>query len=126
MSSYLIVFVGAGLGGALRHFVNLTAMRLGEPTFIGTLVINVTGSFVMGLIAEYFALRSYLPQEWRLFLTTGLIGGYTTFSAYSLEAVLLYERGEIATAASYVLCSVAFSIGALFGAIMVLRILLKP
>lgn len=124
--SYLIVYLGAGLGGALRHFVNVTAMRLGEPTYIGTLAINVSGSFVMGLIAEYFALRSHLPQDLRLFLTTGIIGGYTTFSAYSLEAVLLYERGQLAIAAAYIAASVVLSIGALFAAIVLLRLALQP
>lgn len=123
--TYLIVFVGAGIGGALRHLVNVLAMRVGEPTYIGTLTINVTGSFAMGIVAEYFALRSHLPQEWRLFLTTGIIGGFTTFSAYSLEAVLLYERGQLAIAASYVLSSVVLSIGALFGAVVLLRMLLR-
>ena len=124
--SYLIVYLGAGLGGALRHFVNVTTMRFGEPTYIGTLAINVSGSFVMGLIAEYFALRSHLPQDLRLFLTTGIIGGYTTFSAYSLEAVLLYERGQLAVAAAYIAASVILSIGALFAAIVLLRLALQP
>ena len=66
------------------------------------MMINVLGSFAMGLIAEYFALRRGLPQHWRLFLTTGILGGFTTFSAFSLEAALLYERGQIGGAAIYV------------------------
>lgn len=123
--SYLIVFIGAGLGGALRHFVNVTMMHLAHPTYVGTFVINVSGSFCIGLIAEYFALRGHLPQTWRLFLTTGILGGYTTFSAFSLETVLLYERGQLVTAAAYVLSSVIASIGALFVALVVLRTLLR-
>ena len=87
--NYLIVFGGAGLGGALRHGVNVAAMRLGFTAFpIGTLTVNILGSFLMGLIAEYFALKGHLPQSWRLFLTTGVLGGFTTFSAFSLEVAL--------------------------------------
>ena len=100
---YLIVFLGGGIGAALRHGFNLAAARLFGTGFpLGTMMINVLGSFVMGLIAEYFALRRGLPQHWRLFFTTGILGGFTTFSAFSLEAALLYERGQIGGAAIYV------------------------
>ena len=80
---YLIVFLGGGLGAALRHGVNLAAARFFGAGFpYGTLVINVLGSLAMGLIAEYFALKVGMPQRWRLFLTTGVLGGFTTFSAF--------------------------------------------
>src|SRR5580700_4579356 len=93
---FLIVFLGGGIGAALRHGVNIAAARLFGTVFpYGTLIINVLGSLAMGLIAEYFALKAGLPQRWRLFLTTGILGGFTTFSAFSLEAVLLYERGQL-------------------------------
>jgi fluoride exporter len=121
---YLIVFLGGGLGAALRHGVNLAAARLFGMGFpYGTLVINVLGSLAMGLIAEYFALKIGLPQRWRLFLTTGVLGGFTTFSAFSLEAALLYERGQIAGAAIYVVSSVVLSIGALFAGLAIVRML---
>jgi CrcB protein len=121
---YLIVFLGGGLGAALRHGVNLAAARLFGMGFpYGTLVINVLGSLAMGLIAEYFALKIGLPQRWRLFLTTGVLGGFTTFSAFSLEAALLYERGQIAGAAIYVVASVVLSIGALFAGLAIVRML---
>ena len=68
----------------------------------GTLIVNVTGSLMMGLIAGYFAFKGDASQNWRLFLTTGILGGYTTFSAFSLDAALLYERGEVSLAAIYV------------------------
>ena len=78
---YLIVFLGGGLGAALRHGVNIAAARLlGTALPYGTLTINVLGSLAMGLIAEFFALKAGLPQHWRLFLTTGILGGFTTFS----------------------------------------------
>lgn len=108
---FVIVFLGAGFGGALRHGVNLAALRwfgVGFPA--GTLAINVAGSLAMGLIAGYFALKGNAPQGWRLFLTTGILGGFTTFSAFSLDAVLLWERGEALLAALYVGASVALSL----------------
>ena len=86
-----------------------------------TLIENVTGSLVMGLLAAYFALKGDASQHWRLFLTTGILGGYTTFSAFSLDTVLLYERGEIAMAALYVLASVALAIGGLFAGLALVR-----
>ncbi len=121
---FLIVFLGGGLGAALRHGVNITAARLLGTGFpYGTLTINILGSLVMGLIAEFFALKSGLPQHWRLFLTTGILGGFTTFSAFSLEAALLYERGEVAGAAIYVIASVVLAIGALFAGMAIVRVL---
>lgn len=123
---YLIVFLGAGLGGALRHGVNLAVLRLGLTAFpIGTLAINVLGSFLMGAIAEWLALRAHLPQHWRLFLTTGVLGGFTTFSAFSLEAVLLYERGKTVGAAVYVAASVMLSIGGLLAGLAVIRSIVR-
>jgi CrcB protein len=121
---FLIVFLGGGLGAALRHGVNLAAARLFGTTFpYGTLIINVLGSLAMGLIAEYFALKVGLPERWRLFLTTGILGGFTTFSAFSLEAALLYERGAVAGAAIYVVASVVLAIGALFAGLAIVRML---
>ena len=119
---YAIVFLGGGLGAALRHGINLGAARwfgLGFP--FGTLIINISGSLLMGLIAGYFAFKGDSSQHWRLFLTTGILGGYTTFSAFSLDAALLYERGEVSLAAVYVLGSVVLSIIGLFAGLAVAR-----
>jgi fluoride exporter len=121
---YLIVFLGGGLGAALRHGINIFAARVAGIGFpYGTLSINIAGSLAMGLIAEYFALKGGLPQHWRLFLTTGILGGFTTFSAFSLEAALLYERGQLAGAAVYVVASVVLAIGALFAGLAIVRML---
>lgn len=125
--SYLIVFLGAGIGGALRHGVNLAALRLVGAGFPwGTLAINIAGSFVMGLVAEYFALKSGLPQQWRLFLTTGILGGFTTFSAFSLETALLYERGELLAAGLYMLGSAVLAVAGLFAGLYVIRSIVAP
>ncbi len=119
---YLIVFLGGGIGAALRHGVNLTAARLAGTAFpYGTMTVNVAGSLAMGLIAAYFAFRGDASQHWRLFLTTGILGGFTTFSAFSLDVALLYERGELALAALYVAVSVAASIAALFAGFALVR-----
>jgi CrcB protein len=119
---YLIVFLGGGIGAALRHGVNLTAARMLGTSFpCGTFLVNVTGSFAMGLIAAYFAFKGDATQHWRLFLTTGILGGFTTFSAFSLDAMLLYERSETGLAALYVVASVGVSIAALFAGFALVR-----
>ena len=121
---YLIVFLGGGIGAALRHGVNLNVARLLGTGFpYAPLLINITGSLVMGLAAGYFAFKGDASQHWRLFLTTGILGGYTTFSAFSLDAALLYERGELGAAALYVLLSVAVAIGGLFAGLAFVRAL---
>ena len=112
---YLIVFAGAGIGGALRHGVNVGAARLFGYGFpFGTLIVNVLGSFLIGLLAGWFAFRPGVPQDVRLFLTTGILGGFTTFSAFSLDAALLIERNAYALAAAYGVGSVTASLVALF------------
>jgi|SRR5437868_11865171 len=112
---YLIVFLGAGIGGALRHGVNVGAAKLFGLDFpYGTLVVNIVGSFAIGLFAGYFAFRPGIGQHMRLFLTTGLLGGFTTFSAFSLDTALLVERHAYGLAAGYVVGSVAASLVALF------------
>ena len=119
---YLIVFVGAGIGGALRHGVNIAATKLfgfGFP--YGTFIVNVLGSFVMGLLAGFFAYRAGIPQHVRLFLTTGILGGFTTFSTFSLDAALLIERHSLGLAAGYVVGSVAAGLAALFFGLAVFR-----
>lgn len=123
--SYLIVFLGAGIGGAGRYGVNVLAARLFGTAFpAGTLAINVLGCLLMGLIAGVFAFRGHLPQEMRLFLTTGILGGFTTFSAFSLDAALLWERGEAGLAVLYVGASVIFSLLAVAAGLAVSRLML--
>jgi fluoride exporter len=119
---YAIVFLGAGIGGALRHGVNLATVRLfgfGFP--YGTLVVNLLGSLLMGLLAGYFAYRTGIPQHMRLFLTTGVLGGFTTFSAFSLDAALLMERHAYWSAAAYMAGSVVLSLLALFAGLSLFR-----
>ena len=119
---YLIVFLGAGIGGALRHAVNVAAVRVAGYGFpFGTLTVNVAGSLAMGLLAGYFAYRTGINQHLRLFLTTGILGGFTTFSAFSLDAALLIERHNYGAAAGYIVGSVALSLVAVFVGIALFR-----
>jgi fluoride exporter len=120
--NYIIVFLGAGIGGTLRHVVNTIALRLpGAEYPLGTAAINIVGSFAMGIVAGAFMLKGDLPHGLRMFLATGVLGGFTTFSAFSLDAVALYERGEVGMAALYVAGSVALSIAGLWAGLSLAR-----
>lgn len=122
LAGYIIVFLGAGIGGALRHGVNVAALRLlGSGFPYGTLTVNVAGSFVMGLMAGWFAPRADPGQSWRLFLATGVLGGFTTFSTFSLDAALLWRSDAHALAVLYRLVSVAASLAGLFLGLFVVR-----
>ena len=124
MSSTLLVFIGAGLGGVARHGVNLAAARwLGSGFPYGTLAVNVVGSALMGLIVGWLALRAGegWTQSARLFLATGLLGGFTTFSAFSLDAVLLWERGETGAFILYLAASVGLSVLGLVAGLSFIR-----
>jgi CrcB protein len=119
---YLIVFIGGGIGAALRHGNNLLFARLFGSNFpYATMCENILGSLVMGLLAAYFAFKSGGTQHTRLFLTTGILGGYTTFSTFSLDFATLYERGAFAEAALYVAGSVALGLVGLFAGLAIVR-----
>ena len=122
MMSYLVVFVGAGVGGAMRHAMNIWIARFAGTHFpLHTLVINVSGSLVMGMVAAWFAIKGGATGHLRLFLATGILGGYTTFSAFSLDAVLLWERHEYWLATLYVGGSVVGSIVGLVVGLWIVR-----
>jgi CrcB protein len=123
MGPYLIIFAGAGLGGMARHAVNMAAARLGYAFPWGTLAVNVVGSFLMGVLVAWFALRTGVPQHVKLFLTTGVLGGFTTFSAFSLDAALMWERGALAELALYVGASVILAVVGLFAGMAAVRLL---
>lgn len=122
MSHFLIVAAGGAVGACLRHMTGQAAMRLlgmGFPW--GTLAVNLVGSFAMGVIVEWLARRTGAPAELRLFIVTGLLGGFTTFSAFSLDVAVLWERGAAMAAAAYVAVSVCGAIGALFAGLWLVR-----
>jgi CrcB protein len=123
MYALFLVIVGGGIGAGLRHGMNLGAARLLGTDFPwGTFAINVVGSFLIGIVAAWFAFRNdAAAQSLRLFLTTGILGGFTTFSAFSLDFALLFERGEIMAAIGYVVGSVALSLVAIFAGLWLVR-----
>lgn len=109
----LLVGLGGAIGSILRHLAGVAASRFVGTAFPwGTLFVNLTGSFLIGLLVEMLARRFNAPLEVRLFLITGILGGYTTFSAFALEALSLYERGSLFAAAGYVGVSVILGIAA--------------
>lgn len=115
MFNIILVMIGGGIGAGFRHVANLAALRLFGPAFPwGTLSINVVGSFAMGLFIELLARRFGGSNELRLFVASGILGGFTTFSAFSLDFATLTGRGEFAQAAFYAIASVVFSLFALF------------
>ena len=119
---FLVVAAGGAIGASGRHAVGILAMRMMGGGFpYGTLIVNVVGSFAMGVLIEALALKFSAPQEVRLFLATGLLGGFTTFSAFSLDAVSLWERGSQGAAALYVVISVVASLAALFAGLALVR-----
>jgi CrcB protein len=121
VSTLSLVALGGAIGAACRYLTGLAVIRLlghtGFPPAI--LTVNVIGSFLMGVfvvLAAHKGLTHFSP-----FVMTGLLGGFTTFSAFSLETVTLVERGELGYAALYVLLSVGLSVGGLFLGIMATR-----
>jgi fluoride exporter len=124
MPHILLVAFGGGLGAALRHLANMGALRLFGPNFpYGTMAINILGSFAMGVFIELLARRYGGSNELRLFVATGILGGFTTFSAFSLDFAVLMQRGALGSALFYALASVILSILALFIGLWLVRTL---
>jgi fluoride exporter len=124
MQAIVLVFVGAGLGGVLRHLINSgVSALLGAAFPYGILLINVTGSFVMGLLVGWLAFRA--GEDWtrnaQLFVATGILGGYTTFSTFSLDAFRLIERGQIGLAALYIGGSLILGVAGLWAGLTLVR-----
>jgi CrcB protein len=118
---WLLVFVGGGLGAVARHGINRAGLALLGPGFPWwTLTVNVAGSFLIGLLAGLFGAWE-TGHNMRLFLITGVLGGFTTFSAFSLDALTLWERGSFQEAGLYVLGSVILSLLAAAVGLMVTR-----
>ncbi len=124
MNHILLVAAGGAVGSVGRHLVNLAALRAFGPAFpIGTLAVNVFGCLTMGVFIALLAARWQGAAELRLLVTTGFLGGFTTFSAFSLDFAVLWERGESATAVVYVLLSVLLSLAAVFAGLWLGRAL---
>jgi CrcB protein len=119
------VFLGGGVGSVARYLTIIGCGRLCGTEFPwGTVAVNVIGSFIMGVLVELFAKVWSASEATRVLLTVGFLGGYTTFSTFSLDVALLVERGTLAVAAGYMAISVAFSIAGIFAGLLLFRWLL--
>jgi CrcB protein len=124
MKTLLFVAAGGALGASARYLVGVASGRLlgfGFPW--GTLTVNVLGCFIMGLLIEAMALRWTVGNELRAFLTVGVLGGFTTFSAFSADVALLVDRDAYVSAGVYLLASVGLAIAALFAGLAIVRAL---
>ncbi|ARM88582.1 camphor resistance protein CrcB [Rhizobium sp. CIAT894] len=122
MIQALLVAVGGAIGSLLRYYVGQWSLRLMGPAFPwGTLAVNVVGCFVIGVFAELIARKFNASVELRLLLITGFLGGFTTFSAFSLDAISLFERGEAVAGGVYIVASVGLSMAAVIAGLAVIR-----
>jgi CrcB protein len=120
------VALGGGIGAAARHGVNVWSGRMFGTDFPWhTLIVNVAGCFAMGLLTGLLALKLNLSQEARAFLTTGILGGFTTFSAFSLDVALLMERKAHLAAGAYAAGSVVLSLAAVFAGLHLIRLIVQ-
>jgi CrcB protein len=125
MTQALLVGFGGAIGSLFRYYVGLWALRLMGPHFPwGTLTVNIVGCFLIGLLAEMISRRFDASPELWLLLITGFLGGFTTFSAFSLDAISLFERSAVASAAIYMVASVGLSMAAVFAGLAVTRALI--
>jgi len=119
----LLVMLGGGIGAGGRHLVSMMTLRMFGPGFpVGTLTVNIAGSLIMGLFIGWLVKHgSAQMQDLRYFVATGVLGGFTTFSAFSLDTSVLWERGDTHLALGYVVASVFLSIMAVFAGLMIVR-----
>ena len=125
MKIILMVAIGGAIGAVARQQSNQLIMRIFGGEFpIGTIFVNILGSFIMGLLFELFASKITLSNEWRSLIFTGVLASFTTFSSFALDVALLSERNEYYYAFCYIGMSVVLSIGALFVGLWIMRGLL--
>ncbi len=126
MEKIVFVFLGGGLGALARYGVGIASLRaFGTGWPYGTFAVNLIGGFLMGVLVTSLALRGADDQErWRVLIGVGVLGGFTTFSAFSLEVARMIETRALAAAALYSLVSVLLSVAALFAGMMLMRRLL--
>lgn len=123
MYPYLLVAIGGALGSVARYGTGVLVGKVWDSTFpLATMLINVVGSLAMGLFIGYLVRTTPGWQaDGRLFVAVGILGGFTTFSSFSLDAISMLERGEVGPALFYVVGSVVIGLAALFGGLVVMR-----
>ena len=122
MGMLFSVGVGGGLGALARYYIAGWIQPAGAQFNWGIFIVNISGGLLMGLIVEASALKLNLSPELRSFLTVGILGGYTTFSTFSLDSALLLQKGQYGLAAAYMIGSVVLSIAALFAGLWIVRV----
>lgn len=121
---YLYVAIGGALGAMGRYGLGVLIMALAGSGFpYATLIVNIVGSFLMGVAIESFAVLWNPGGAMQIFITTGFLGAFTTFSTFSLDFISLYQRGDIGAALFYLLCSVCLSIVGLWAGLYIIRFL---
>ena len=121
MLPLLYVMVGGAVGSGARYLTGSAMTALLGPDYpFGTLAVNIVGGLLMGVLVGVLA-RNDASENWRLLLAVGVLGGFTTFSAFSLEVVTMIERGAFGVAFGYVLVSVIGSVAALFAGLSAVR-----
>ena len=127
MNAFLMAALGGAVGASGRYAVGMLAGHLHSGSFpLGTFTVNVVGSFVLGVLAGLMAFTWSPTPEMRAFIVVGVLGGFTTFSAFSLDAMLLIERGRLLLAAGYVVSTVFVGIGGLFLGLRLVRAIFGP
>lgn len=125
MQNILLVALGGAIGSVARHLTGTLSLRLFGPGFPwATLAVNVVGSFAIGFLIELIARRLNASMELRLFIVTGILGGFTTFSSFSLDVASLYERGDLMLAFAYLAATIIIGLGAVFAGLALGRALL--
>jgi len=124
LSILIAVALGGAIGSLVRYVVAGLIQSAAWPGFPwGIFIVNISGGFLMGIIVEMSALKLSISPELRAFLTVGVLGGYTTFSTFSLDSALLIERGAYASAAAYMASSAILSVVALFAGLWIVRVI---
>jgi CrcB protein len=125
MLNILLVAIGGAIGSIARYLTGQFAVRHFGPNFPwGTLAVNIVGSLAIGIFAELIGRKFNAPQEWRLFIITGFLGGFTTFSSFSLDVTVMFDRGDVFLALAYVAASLLVSLFAVFAGLALMRALL--
>lgn len=123
MFSLFLVMLGGAFGSGARYLTGIAMLRLFGPGYpFGTLTVNLVGGLIMGLLVGILARLSVPGENWRLLLAVGVLGGFTTFSSFSLDVANMLQRGDLATATGYILMSVIGSIAALFAGLALVRV----
>lgn len=124
MLNIALVAIGGAIGSVARYLVGVWGVKLAGPNFPwGTITVNVVGAFLIGLMVEMIARRFDASSEVRVFIVTGILGGFTTWSSFTLDAVVLFERGDLGLAAVYLLASLIVSFAAIFAGLALGRAL---